>query len=138
MPPQVSQQLDLLPQEPGRTRGRRGAALSPRESDLWRLLGEGKLQKEIAAEWRVKQSTVGTTAASLRRKVGVRTNRQLAAMCMAPPNVTAELARLRAEVAGLEAWRRTMQVEINRVTAQRDAAMRDADELRKKIPQPRR
>lgn len=109
-----------------------GHALTDCQQGVFKLLLAGKLQKEIAVDLNIKPSTVGSHMLAIKRKFGVRTVRALFAMSAGTLNTSAELARLRAEIAGLEKWRQVMNREINLVTAQRDEALRALAELREK------
>lgn len=116
---------------PRRAANGNGSGLTERQNEVLRLLLAGKMQKHIGLELRIAASTVGTYLMAIKRKFGVRTVRELFALSAGTLNTSAELARLRAEVASLEKWRQVMNREINLVTAQRDAAMKELEECRK-------
>lgn len=104
--------------------------LTEKQMAVFKAFCGGKLQKEIALDLGVKANTIGSHMKQIRKKFGVRTNRQLFAMTTGDLNVSAELSILRADAAGFEAWRKKLVAEISLVTAQRDAALRELKELR--------
>jgi len=57
-------------------------ALSPRELEILRLLGQGRGLAEIAAETRVSYKTVANACAVMKRKLGARTPVELARIAM--------------------------------------------------------
>jgi DNA-binding CsgD family transcriptional regulator len=109
--------------------------LTERQQTVLNLFLSGKLEKIIALELQIGASSVGTHLWRIRQKFGVHSNRELYSLCAANhgSNVPAELAQLRAEAVGFEAWRKTLVKEISLATAQRDAALRELEEL-KAIP----
>ncbi len=56
----------------GLSRGRRFGMLTPRETEVLRLVAEGKASKEIAAELRVTLSTVSRHIANIYAKIDAR------------------------------------------------------------------
>lgn len=106
--------------------------LTEREMDVFKALLSGKSQKAISLDFGIAQSTVGSYCIRIRRKFGVRSMRELYAISAGGSNPSAELAQLRADAAGFDAWRRTLIKEIALATASRDAALRELEELRAK------
>lgn len=104
--------------------------LTEKQDQVFRLVLQGKMIKEVAAELNISPSSASGSLEWIRKKFGVKTTRQLIALARPSMNVAAELARLRADVAGFDAWRKTLVREIAMVTAQRDEYRRQLEELR--------
>lgn len=112
---------------------RNNVRLTERQDEIFRLVLAGKQVKQMAAELNISMSTVGSQLMWIRKKFNVKTTRELMLLGKASPNVSAELAMLRADAAGFDAWRKTLIKEISIVTAQRDEYKRQLEEL-KAIP----
>lgn len=111
--------------------------LTEKQEETLRGLCAGKMQKQIAGEMRVSLSTVGSHINGLRRKFGVRTVRELIALCAQGGAAGPEMARLRADVKSLEAWRAVMSREIEVACAERDRRAKECDELRRQLAEAR-
>jgi len=56
---------------------RPGDVLTPRQSEVFRLVGQGMSLREIASELRLSIKTIETHCAQIKKKFGLRTSRQL-------------------------------------------------------------
>ena len=109
---------------------RTSVSLSERQKMILDHFLMGKTQKQISLDLGIAASTIGTHLGRIRKRFGVRTNRQLYALSANTLNEPAEMAILKADVASLEAWRTTLLREISFVTTQRDSYLRELQELR--------